>query len=371
MIGKKEGKFSRIHLNVLLNNTTANSPLETKCIQHLLTALISAFNLCYQETQARLDGHDWDSGGLELWFGGWAWNLGRKFTHLLPFYRHQLFKLSYKMFSLTLDQDEGLRSKIEAAMVLSLAAGINSESQDDPPYKQILNGCLGVVKDYVDMFSDNIKLVWFYQFYILCQLGDVKAVKEKFESYQKAQGSIRNDPEFFEGLSVLASSRSVPFLIQLLPTSERQVFRQESNQLRQLKFQIKLNEIAIQSLKVANAIYFKSGEQAVSYRMSINWKRIISIGSEHLFLLDDIETQCLNLCEEYHSFLRINSQQLEESHINNFFNQVWNFTMEIETYKGLKAAGRWINLIADLSNSAPELQKLYRSLNRRISINSS
>ena len=67
-------------------------------------------------------------------------------------------------------QDEGLRSKIEAAMVLSLAAGINSESQDDPPYKQILNGCLGVVKDYVDMFSDNIKLVWFYQFYILVKL---------------------------------------------------------------------------------------------------------------------------------------------------------------------------------------------------------
>lgn len=54
---------------------------------------------------------------------------------------------------------------------------------------------------------------------------------------------------------------------------ERKVFRQESHKLRQLKFQIKLNEIAIQSLKVANAIYSKSDEETISYRMSINWKR--------------------------------------------------------------------------------------------------
>lgn len=70
-------------------------------------------------------------------------------------------------------QDEGIRSKIEAAIVLSLAAGINSESQDDPPYKQILNGCLAIVEDYVDMFSENIKLVCFYQFYILVKLISV------------------------------------------------------------------------------------------------------------------------------------------------------------------------------------------------------
>jgi len=55
-------------------------------------------------------------------------------------------------------------------MVLSLAAGINSESQEDPPYMQILNGCTAIIKDYVDTFSKNIKLVYFYQFFILVKL---------------------------------------------------------------------------------------------------------------------------------------------------------------------------------------------------------
>jgi len=47
----------RIHLNVLFNIAAANSSLETKCMQHLLTALISAYNLCYQETLTTSQNH--------------------------------------------------------------------------------------------------------------------------------------------------------------------------------------------------------------------------------------------------------------------------------------------------------------------------
>lgn len=45
-----------------------------------------------------------DSGGLELWFGDLAWSLGRKLNNVTPFHRHQLFKLSYKLLSLTPDK---------------------------------------------------------------------------------------------------------------------------------------------------------------------------------------------------------------------------------------------------------------------------
>ena len=42
-----------------------------------------------------------DSGGLELWFGDLAWSLGHKFNSGPAFHRHQFFKISYKLLSLT------------------------------------------------------------------------------------------------------------------------------------------------------------------------------------------------------------------------------------------------------------------------------
>jgi hypothetical protein len=43
-----------------------------------------------------------DGNGLELWFGNLAWSLGRKLGCIPPgFSRHQFYKLSYKLLSLT------------------------------------------------------------------------------------------------------------------------------------------------------------------------------------------------------------------------------------------------------------------------------
>ena len=94
--------------------------------------------------------------------------------------------------------------------------------------------------------------------------------------------------------------------------------------------------------------------------MSKLFPRILSIASEHLFLLDHIEARYLNLCEEYHFFLIKHAEQLESTEVRNFFffklwlfnrtfffkvnnlfNRVWNITMEMETYKGWKAAERY------------------------------
>merc|ERR1712071_623716 len=162
---------------------------------------------------------------------------------------------------------------------------------------------------------------------------------------------------------------SEPFFIQLLPRIERQAFRKENHHVRQLKLQIQLDDIAVRSLKVANSIHLKSSDQSIANRMSINWKRILSIASEHLFLLDHIEARYLNLCEEYHFFLIKHAEQLESTEVNNLFNRVWDITMEMETYKGWKAAERWISLIREISHSSSDLQKLYRSLVRRASTN--
>ena len=53
--------------------------------------------------------------------------------------------------------------------------------------------------------------------------------------------------------------------------------------------------------------------------MSKLFPRILSIASEHLFLLDHIEARYLNLCEEYHFFLIKHAEQLESTEVRNFF----------------------------------------------------
>lgn len=119
------------HMKILFHPTmgylvsAGDHTLETtKCIDNLISTLLNA----YRELKESIESPDgpqgnsfyfwislhsnsqitelmflWkDGNGLELWFGNLAWSLGRKLGCIMPgFSRHQFYKLSYKLLSLT------------------------------------------------------------------------------------------------------------------------------------------------------------------------------------------------------------------------------------------------------------------------------
>lgn len=108
----------RFHLKVLFKLAPDNLTVRSKCIEHLVTLLISSFIVIKDIPLGGIKIHllflkkltikiifciCTDIGGLELWFGELAWSLARKLDWIMPFHRHQLFKVSYKMLSLSQD----------------------------------------------------------------------------------------------------------------------------------------------------------------------------------------------------------------------------------------------------------------------------
>ena len=101
----------------------------------------------------------------------------------------------------------------------------------------------------------------------------MKKVTEKLKLYQE-QPETNVDPEFYEGLSALASSNSHIFLLQILPPIERKAFKEENYEISEFQLQLKLDNIAIQCLQIANRIHLGSSTQVVPvHNMSINWRR--------------------------------------------------------------------------------------------------
>ncbi|KAI9555626.1 hypothetical protein GHT06_018141 [Daphnia sinensis] len=210
----------RFHLKILfcptINHLAKNDlRLQSKCIDNLISALINA----YRELRDSIESPDGphDGNGLELWFGNLAWSLGGKLGHVPAFSRHQFFKISYKMLSLTPEKDEEINGRIVMSITLTVAAGISCMAH--PHYRKILKICLDVIGEFPQKSASKPIQLHFYEFYILCELEQISRIWEILRQHESNE-KLKSDSNFFAGLAALASDASYHFLRQILPPIE-------------------------------------------------------------------------------------------------------------------------------------------------------
>ncbi|XP_046437036.1 uncharacterized protein LOC124188446 [Daphnia pulex] len=354
----------RFHVKILFHPTmgylenAGDHALETaKCIDNLISTLLYA----YRELKESIESPDGphDGNGLELWFGNLAWSLGRKLGCIMPgFSRHQFYKLSYKLLSLTSEKDQDINDRIAIAITMAVAIGINC--LDHQHYHKILGICRDVIEEFPKKGTLKPIQLHFYEFYILCELGEIKRMWELLRQYEANDG-IKSDPNFFEALAALASNASQKFLRQILPPVESHQLPSVARERNQ-NLQVKLSCVAIHCLKISNRIQAKFSQPLPIDRMALNWKRIIELSSEYISLRENNMDEHRILCEEYRLFIVENRQQFNSTEVSLFFNYVWNVTVETRIFKGTKAANRWLDILKNVSSLSVELQKQFRSL---------
>ena len=192
-------------------------------------------------------------------------------------------------------QDEDTKQKISTSIVLSVAAGINSENYEHQPYRKILESCLDIIDDYPQsgLYSTddtNSTLVHFYKFYIYvnyfilmllfralnisfnntqCELGYVKQVSEIVQRFQADERS-EIDMKLLAGFAALASSENRVFLRQILPPVEN--LQSASSSRRELKLQLKLTSVAIECLKISIAFLMDQSPTPIDETVVL-WQR--------------------------------------------------------------------------------------------------
>lgn len=98
---------------------------------------------------------------------------------------------------------------------------------------------------------------------------------ELFRHFQ-SNDQYSDNANFFEGLAVLASSANQSFLRLIMPPTECQQLPLKENsqhQQREQKLQLKLTDLAIQCLMVANRIHIRNGRPLPIEQLVMNWKR--------------------------------------------------------------------------------------------------
>ncbi len=95
---------------------------------------------------------------------------------------------------------------------------------------------------------------------------------ELFQHFQ-SNDQFSDNANFFEGLAVLASSANQSFLRLIMPPTELPSNENSQHQKREQKLQMKLTELVIQCLMVANRIHIRHGRPLPIEQLVMNWKR--------------------------------------------------------------------------------------------------